>query len=55
MDAFSYVSGLITVILALGIGRILVGVGKLLEERRRVRLYWVHFMWVANVFLFLSL
>lgn len=55
MDAFSYVSGLTTVVLALGIARLLVGVGKLMERRSQIKLYWVHLMWVANVFLFLSL
>jgi hypothetical protein len=55
LDAFSYVSGLTTVILALGIGRILVSGGRLLERRISVRLYWVHLMWVVNVFLYLCL
>jgi hypothetical protein len=31
MDPFSYVSGLTSVVLALGVARLLVGVGKLLE------------------------
>jgi hypothetical protein len=55
VDAFSYVSGLTSVILALGIARLLVGVGKLLEKRSQVKLYWVHLMWVANIFLFIVL
>ena len=55
MDAFSYVSGLTTVVLALGIARLLVGLGKLMEHRSQYRLYWVHLMWVANIFLFLSM
>jgi hypothetical protein len=55
MDAFSYVSGLTTVVLALGIARLLIGVGKLMERRSQVQLYWVHLMWVANIFLFLSM
>jgi hypothetical protein len=36
MGAFSYVSGLTSVILALGIARLLIGVGKLLEKRSQV-------------------
>ncbi len=55
MDAFSYVSGLTTVVLALGIARLLVGIGRLMERRVQFNLYWVHLMWVANLFLFLSL
>jgi len=55
LDASAYVSGLTTVVLALGNARLLVGVGRLMEHRPQVRLYWVHLMWVANLFLFLSL
>jgi hypothetical protein len=55
MDAFSYVSGVTSIVLALGIARLLVGTGKLMERRGQMRLYWVHFMWVANVFLFLAM
>ena len=55
MDAFAYVSGLTTVVLALGFARLLVGVGKLMEKRHQIKLYWVHLMWVANVFLFISM
>jgi hypothetical protein len=55
VDTFSYVSGFTTVILALGVARLLVGTGKLLERRGQMRLYWVHLMWVVNVFLFLAL
>jgi len=55
MDAFSYVSGLTTVVIALGIARLLVGLGRLMEHRGSVRLYWVHLMWAANTFLFLAL
>ncbi len=55
MDAFSYVSGLTTVVLALGIGRIFVGIGRLTEKRGKIQVYWVHLMWVANMILFLCL
>ncbi len=55
MDAFAYVSGLTTVVLALGIARLLVGVGRLMEHRAQVHLYWVHLQWVANLFLFICL
>jgi hypothetical protein len=55
MDAFSYVSGLTTVVLALGIARLLIGLGKIMEHRSKFQLYWVHLMWVANIFLFLTM
>jgi len=55
MDAFSYVLGFTSIVLAMGATRLLTGVGKLLEECTRIRTYWVHSLWVANVFLFLAL
>src|SRR5437899_11307321 len=53
MDAFSYLSVLISIILALGMTRVLAGVGEMLQARSRRRLYWVHAVWVANLFLYL--
>jgi hypothetical protein len=53
MDPFSYLSGLISIILALGMTRVLTGVGEMLQARSRRRLYWVHAVWVANLFVYL--
>src|SRR5881275_953985 len=53
MDAFSYLSVLISIVLALGMTRVLAGVGEMLQARSRRRLYWVHAVWVANLFLYL--
>src|SRR5438876_12277213 len=53
MDAFSYLSVLISIILALGMTRVLAGVGEMLQARSRRRLYWVHAVWVVNLFLYL--
>src|SRR5204862_8082285 len=53
MDAFSYLSVLISIILALGMTRVLAGVGEMLQARSRRRLYWVHAVWVANLLLYL--
>jgi hypothetical protein len=55
MDTFAYVSGFTSIVLALGVTRLLIGLGRLVEKRSQIRLYWVHLMWVANIFLFLSL
>jgi hypothetical protein len=44
MDPFSYLSVLTSIVLALGITRILTGLGRLLQKRGRVRVYWVHLM-----------
>ncbi|HET9368395.1 MAG TPA: hypothetical protein VFO22_10015 [Candidatus Udaeobacter sp.] len=53
MDAFNYLSVLISIILALGMTRVLAGVGEMLQARTRHRIYWVHVVWIVNVFLYL--
>jgi hypothetical protein len=53
MDPFSYLSVLISIVLALGMTPVLAGVGEMLQARSRRRLYWVHIVWVANLFLYL--
>jgi hypothetical protein len=53
MDPFSYLSVLISIILALGMTRVLAGVGEMLEARSHRRLYWVHIIWILNVFIYL--
>ena len=55
MDPFSYLSVLTSIVRALGITRILTGLGRLLQIRGRVRVYWVHLMWGLNLFLYLTL
>jgi hypothetical protein len=53
MDPFSYLSVLISIILALGMTQVLVGVGEMLQARGRRRIYWVHSIWIVNLFLYL--
>ena len=53
MGAFEYLSVLISIILALGMTRVLAGVGEMLQARSRRRVYWAHAIWIINVFLFL--
>lgn len=53
MDPFSYLSVLISIILALGMTRVLAGIGDMLQARSKRRIYWVHVVWVANLFLYL--
>jgi len=53
MDPFSYLSVLISIILALGMTRVLAGVGEMLQARSRRRVYWVHAIWIVNLFLYL--
>ena len=53
MDPFSYLSVLISIVLALGMTRVLAGVGEMLQARARRRIYWVHAIWVVNLFVYL--
>jgi len=53
MNAFEYLSVLISIILALGMTRVLGGVGEMLQARSRRHIYWVHILWIINLFLYL--
>jgi len=53
MEPFSYLSVLISIVLALGMTRVLAGLGEMLQARSQRRVYWVHAVWVLNLFLFL--
>jgi hypothetical protein len=55
MDVFSYISIVPSIIIALGITRLLTGIGKILEKRSQVKTYWVHLLWTLNIFLFMCL
>jgi hypothetical protein len=55
VEPFGYLSILTSIVLGLGITRVLTGFGGLLQVRHRVRLYWVHLLWALNLFLFLVL
>jgi len=54
MGAFEYLSVLISIILALGMTRVLAGVGEMLQARSRHRIYWVHVIWIVNLFVYLA-
>jgi len=53
MGAFEYLSVLISIILALGMTRVLGGVGEMLQARSHRRIYLVHAIWIINLFLYL--
>jgi hypothetical protein len=55
MTPFEYITLLTSIVLALGITRVLTGFGRVLQLRRRVRMYPVHLLWAANVLLWLLL
>jgi hypothetical protein len=53
MSPFEYLSVLISIVLALGMTRVLAGVGEMLQARARRHVYWVHAIWIVNLFLYL--
>ena len=55
MELFPHLSILISIVLGLGIARVLTGFGRLLQVRHRFPVYWVHLVWALNLFLFLIL
>ncbi|HKP35694.1 MAG TPA: hypothetical protein VJT71_02460 [Pyrinomonadaceae bacterium] len=50
MDAFGYVSVIISVVIGLGLSHLLTGAAELVKARRRVSFYWVHLVWIALTF-----
>jgi hypothetical protein len=47
VDAFSYLSVLLSIILGLGLTQLLTAVGRLIRHRDRVRLDWLPLLWAA--------
>jgi hypothetical protein len=50
MDAFSYLSVLLSIVLGLGLTQLLSALGRLLGHRDRVRFYWLPLLWTAVLF-----
>ncbi len=55
MDYFAYVSIVPSIILSLGIAKLLTGFARILDRNIRERTYWVHLLWGLNVFLYMVL
>ena len=51
MDAFSYLSVLISIVLGLGVTQVLTGFGRVIEARDRVRMYGPALIWAAVILL----
>jgi hypothetical protein len=51
MDMFNYVMVLASVIIGLGVTHLLHGIGGIVQHPKREKLYWVHLLWVAAIFL----
>ncbi len=55
MGFFEYIALLASIVIAVGITRIFTGIGRILQLRKEVKIYWVHLIWVGNVFLWMLL
>src|SRR5437899_13032293 len=53
MNAFEYLSFLISIVLALGMTRVLAGVGEMMQARMHRGIYCVHVIWIVNLFIYL--
>jgi len=51
MSLFEFIVGMISIILALAIAQLFVGVAELMQQRARVRFFWPHSIWVVNLFM----
>ena len=51
MDAFSYLSVLLSIVLGLGLTQLLTAGGRLIRHRDRVRVHWLPLLWAALLLL----
>lgn len=52
MDAFEYLAALMAVIVGLTIVHVLEGIGRILSDPGRYRLYWIHLLWAIWVLIY---
>jgi hypothetical protein len=53
MEMYQHVRVLFTIILGLGVSRLLTGVARIVQHPKQYRVYWVHLLWALFVFLYL--
>ena len=51
MSLFEFIVGMISIILALAVAQLFVGVAELVQQRARVRFFLPHSIWVVNLFM----
>lgn len=55
MSLFEFISGMISVMLALSVAQLLLGVARLVQTRNQVTVFAPHTLWYLNLFLFIFL
>jgi hypothetical protein len=53
MDMYQHVRVLFSIILGLGVSRLLSGVARIVQHPKQYKVYWVHLLWALFVFLYL--
>lgn len=53
MDMYLHIRVLFTIILGLGVSRLLTGVAKIVQHPKEYKVYWVHLLWALFLFLYL--
>jgi hypothetical protein len=53
MDMYLHIRVLFTIILGLGVSRLLSGVARIVQHPKEYKVYWVHLLWALFVFLYL--
>lgn len=48
MDPYSYIVVLTSIVMGLGVTRLVGGLGHLLQRRKKARPYWIHTVWMIN-------
>ena len=55
MSTFEFITILLSIVIGLGITRLLTGIGRVMELRTSIRIYWVQIIWFLNVGFYLVL
>ena len=53
MTSFEYISTLLSIIIGLGITHLFVGISRLINNPRKLKIYWIHLLWTLFIFLYL--
>ena len=53
MEMYLHVRVLFTIILGLGVSRLLTGVARIVQHPKEYKVYWVHLLWALFLFLYL--
>ncbi len=53
MTSFEYISTLLSIIIGLGITHLLIGIGRIINNPKGVKPYWIHLVWTLTIFIWL--